>query len=113
MPVSNKTTAHMADSAWIEQCQDELIIRQTKSLGTRRQTILADGKGIDFEESFAPVALPMLEAVRFSLPTAAPVFPIYQMDVKTAFLNGPLKEEVYVAQPEGFVDPDHPEKVYL
>nr|GEZ57838.1 hypothetical protein [Tanacetum cinerariifolium] len=39
-------------------------------------------------------------------------FPIYQMDVKTAFLNGPLKEEVYVAQLDGFVDPDHPEKVY-
>nr|GFD46942.1 Gag-Pol polyprotein [Tanacetum cinerariifolium] len=34
------------------------------------------------------------------------------MDVKTAFLNGPLKEAVYVAQPDGFVDPDHPEKVY-
>ncbi|GJU59179.1 retrovirus-related pol polyprotein from transposon TNT 1-94, partial [Tanacetum coccineum] len=40
-------------------------------------------------------------------------FPIYHIDVKTTFLNGPLKEEVYVAQPEGFVDPDHPEKVYL
>nr|GFB08240.1 putative LRR receptor-like protein kinase [Tanacetum cinerariifolium] len=39
-------------------------------------------------------------------------FSISQMDVKTAFLNGPLKEEVYVAQPDGFVDPDHPEKVY-
>nr|GFA73323.1 putative late blight resistance protein homolog R1B-23 [Tanacetum cinerariifolium] len=39
-------------------------------------------------------------------------FSIYQMDVKLAFLNGPLKVEVYVAQPDGFVDPDHPEKVY-
>nr|GEX62829.1 hypothetical protein [Tanacetum cinerariifolium] len=39
-------------------------------------------------------------------------FPIYQMDVKITFLNGPLKEDVYVAQPDGFVDPDHPEKVY-
>nr|GEW72086.1 reverse transcriptase [Tanacetum cinerariifolium] len=37
---------------------------------------------------------------------------IEEMDVKTAFLNGPLKEEVYVAQPDGFIDPDHPEKVY-
>nr|GFD18447.1 retrovirus-related Pol polyprotein from transposon TNT 1-94 [Tanacetum cinerariifolium] len=39
-------------------------------------------------------------------------FPIYQMDVKTSFLNGPLKGEVYVAQLDGFVDPDHPKKVY-
>nr|GEV26101.1 integrase, catalytic region, zinc finger, CCHC-type, peptidase aspartic, catalytic [Tanacetum cinerariifolium] len=39
-------------------------------------------------------------------------FPIFHMDVKATFLNGPLKEEVYVAQPDGFVDPDHPEKVY-
>nr|GEX58577.1 Gag-Pol polyprotein [Tanacetum cinerariifolium] len=39
-------------------------------------------------------------------------FPIYQMDVKTTFLNGPLKEEVYVAQPNGFVEPNHSEKVY-
>ncbi|GJY66790.1 retrovirus-related pol polyprotein from transposon TNT 1-94 [Tanacetum coccineum] len=68
-------------------------------------------EGIDFEESFAPVA--RLEAVRIFVAYAAhKSFPIYQMDVKTAFLNGPLKEEVYVAQPDGFVDPDHPEKVY-
>nr|GEV42222.1 hypothetical protein [Tanacetum cinerariifolium] len=39
-------------------------------------------------------------------------FPIFQMDVKMAFLNGPLKEEVYVAQPDGFVEPNYPEKVY-
>ncbi|GKG21539.1 integrase, catalytic region, zinc finger, CCHC-type containing protein, partial [Tanacetum coccineum] len=67
-------------------------------------------EGIDFEESFAPVA--RLEAVVliFVVHAAHKSFPIYQMDVKTAFLNGPLKEEAYVAQPEGFVDPDHPEK---
>ncbi|GJW80969.1 retrovirus-related pol polyprotein from transposon TNT 1-94 [Tanacetum coccineum] len=66
-------------------------------------------EGIDFEESFAPVA--RLEAVRIFVAYAAhKSFPIYQMDVKTTFLNGPLKEEVYVAQPDGFVDPDHPEK---
>ncbi|GKF82788.1 retrovirus-related pol polyprotein from transposon TNT 1-94, partial [Tanacetum coccineum] len=68
--------------------------------------------GIDFEESFAPVA--RLEAVQIFVAYAAhKSFPIYQMDVKMAFLNGPLKEEVYVSQPEGFVDPDHLEKVYL
>nr|GEV54682.1 retrovirus-related Pol polyprotein from transposon TNT 1-94 [Tanacetum cinerariifolium] len=68
-------------------------------------------EGIDFEESFAPVTC--LEAVQIFIAYAAhKSFPIYQMDVKTTFLNGSLKEEVYVAQPDGFVDPDHPEKVY-
>ncbi|GKA94174.1 retrovirus-related pol polyprotein from transposon TNT 1-94 [Tanacetum coccineum] len=68
-------------------------------------------EGIDFEESFALVA--RLETIRIFIAYAAhKSFLIYQMDAKTAFLNGPLKEEVYVAQPEGFVDPDHPEKVY-
>nr|GEY46807.1 retrovirus-related Pol polyprotein from transposon TNT 1-94 [Tanacetum cinerariifolium] len=71
----------------------------------------AQEEGIDFEESFAPVAC--LEAVRIFIAYAAhKSFPIYQMDAKTTFLNGPLKEEVYVAQPDEFVDPDHPEKVY-
>nr|GEY96626.1 retrovirus-related Pol polyprotein from transposon TNT 1-94 [Tanacetum cinerariifolium] len=65
--------------------------------------------GIDFEESFAPVT--RLEAVWIFVAYAAhKSFPIYQIDVKTAFLNGPLKEEVYITQPDGFIDPDHPEK---
>ncbi|GKB11193.1 retrovirus-related pol polyprotein from transposon TNT 1-94 [Tanacetum coccineum] len=68
-------------------------------------------EGIDFDESFAPVA--RIEAVRiFILNAASKNMTIYQMDVKTAFLNGELKEEVYVSQPEGFVDPDHPTHVY-
>ncbi|GKA42929.1 retrovirus-related pol polyprotein from transposon TNT 1-94 [Tanacetum coccineum] len=68
-------------------------------------------EGIDFEESFASFA--RLEAVRIFVAYAAhKSFPIYQMDVKMTFLNGPLKEEVYVAQTDGFVDPNHPEKVY-
>ncbi|GJS85634.1 retrovirus-related pol polyprotein from transposon TNT 1-94 [Tanacetum coccineum] len=68
-------------------------------------------EGIDFEESFAPVA--RLEADRiFKAYAAYKNFPIYQMDVKTAFLNGPLKVEVFVRQPDGFVDPDFPNHIY-
>nr|GEV69236.1 integrase, catalytic region, zinc finger, CCHC-type, peptidase aspartic, catalytic [Tanacetum cinerariifolium] len=68
-------------------------------------------EGIDFKESFAPVS--RLEVVWIFVAYAAhKSFPIYQMDIKMAFLNGPLKEEVYVAQPDGFVDPNHPKKVY-
>ncbi|GJS50215.1 retrovirus-related pol polyprotein from transposon TNT 1-94 [Tanacetum coccineum] len=68
-------------------------------------------EGIDFEESFALVA--RLEAVRlFIAYVAHNSFPIYYMDVNTSFLNGPLKEEVYVNQPDGFVDPYHPDQVY-
>ncbi|GJS99409.1 retrovirus-related pol polyprotein from transposon TNT 1-94 [Tanacetum coccineum] len=68
-------------------------------------------EGIDFEESFAPVA--RIEAIRIFVAYAAHKnMLIYQMDVKTAFLNGELKEEVYVSQPEGFVDQDNPSHVY-
>nr|GEV02009.1 Gag-Pol polyprotein [Tanacetum cinerariifolium] len=68
----------------------------------------AQKEGVDFEESFTPVA--RLEAVRLFIAYAAHTsFTIYQMDVKTAFLYGPLKEEVYVNQPDGFVDPYHPD----
>ncbi|GJS57205.1 copia protein [Tanacetum coccineum] len=68
-------------------------------------------EGIDFEESFAPVAC--IKAIRIFIANATKKnMTIYQLDVKTAFPNGELKEEVYVSQPEGFVDPDHPTYVY-
>ncbi|GJV76690.1 retrovirus-related pol polyprotein from transposon TNT 1-94 [Tanacetum coccineum] len=68
-------------------------------------------EGIDFEESFAPVAI--LDAIQIFLAyTAHMNMIIYQMDVKTAFLNGILHEEVYVSQPDGFVDQDNPNHVY-
>nr|GEY20232.1 retrovirus-related Pol polyprotein from transposon TNT 1-94 [Tanacetum cinerariifolium] len=67
--------------------------------------------GIDFEESFAPVA--RIKAIQIFIANATNKnMTIYQMDVKTAFLNGELKEEVYVSQSKGFVDPDHPTHVY-
>nr|GEV22186.1 copia protein [Tanacetum cinerariifolium] len=67
-------------------------------------------EGINFEESFAPVA--RIEAIRIFIANAASKYmTIYQMDVKMTFLNGELKE-VYVSQPKGFVDPDHLTHVY-
>nr|GFA44788.1 retrovirus-related Pol polyprotein from transposon TNT 1-94 [Tanacetum cinerariifolium] len=91
----------------------------SRSVQTRRQLATdpeiskgyAQEEGINFKESFAPAA--RLEAVRIFIAYAAhKSFLIYQMDVKTAFLNVSLKKEVYVAQPDVFVDPDHPKKVY-
>ncbi|GJS10321.1 retrovirus-related pol polyprotein from transposon TNT 1-94 [Tanacetum coccineum] len=68
-------------------------------------------EGIDFEESFALVA--RLDAIRIFLAYAAHMnMIIYQMDVKTTFLNGILREEVYVSQPDGFVDQDNLNHVY-
>nr|GEW02614.1 retrovirus-related Pol polyprotein from transposon TNT 1-94 [Tanacetum cinerariifolium] len=68
-------------------------------------------EGIDFEESFSHVA--RIEAIRiFKANASSKNMTIYQMDVKTSFLNGELKEEVYVSHPEGFVDPNHPTHVY-
>nr|GFA67012.1 retrovirus-related Pol polyprotein from transposon TNT 1-94 [Tanacetum cinerariifolium] len=68
-------------------------------------------EGIDFEELFAPVA--RLEAIRIFLAYATHKnMVVYQMDVKTVFLNGNLREEVYVSQPDGFVDPDNLNHVY-
>ena len=68
-------------------------------------------EGIDYDETFAPVA--RLEAIRIFLAyTAYKKFKVFQMDVKSDFLNGELEEEVYVEQPPGFVDPKFPNHVY-
>nr|GEX42619.1 reverse transcriptase domain-containing protein [Tanacetum cinerariifolium] len=88
--------------------KDQYVIRNKARLVAKGY---AQEEGIDFEEYFSPIA--RLEAVWIFVAYASHnTFPIYQMDVKSAFLNGPLKEEVYVAQPDRFVDLDHPEKVY-
>ncbi|GKE17253.1 retrovirus-related pol polyprotein from transposon TNT 1-94 [Tanacetum coccineum] len=88
--------------------EDNTIIRnkaQLVAIGYRQE------EGIDFEESFAPV--PRLEVVWIFVAYAAyKSFTIYQMDVKMDLLNGPPKEEVYVKQHDGFVDPYNPERVY-
>nr|GFB01231.1 hypothetical protein [Tanacetum cinerariifolium] len=96
---------------WIYKVKlDELggILKNKASLVTRgyRQE-----EGIDFEGSFAPVA--RLEAIRIFLAYATHKnMVVYQIYAKTAFLNGNLREEVYVSQPDGFVDPDNPNHVY-
>ncbi|GJV45741.1 retrovirus-related pol polyprotein from transposon TNT 1-94 [Tanacetum coccineum] len=94
---------------WKNKCDAENIVVRNKT------RLVAKGymqeEGTDFEESFAPVA--RLEAVRmFIAYVAHKNITIFQMDVKTDFLNGPLKEEVYVSQPEGFIDPENPDHVY-
>ncbi|GKE44684.1 retrovirus-related pol polyprotein from transposon TNT 1-94, partial [Tanacetum coccineum] len=114
----------MVDSAWIEAMQEEIyqFERLDKNKHDEENTVIrnkarlvAKGygqqEGIDFKESFAPVA--RLEAVWLFVAYAAhKSFTVYQMDVNTTFLNGPLKEEVCINQPDEFVDPHHPDKVY-
>ncbi|GKA47732.1 retrovirus-related pol polyprotein from transposon TNT 1-94 [Tanacetum coccineum] len=87
----------LTQSCWIEAMQEELNE--------------FEHEGIDFEESFAPVA--RLDAIRIFLAFAALVnMIVYQIDVKTTFLNGILREEVYVSQPDEFVDQDNLNHVY-
>ncbi|GJY25184.1 retrovirus-related pol polyprotein from transposon TNT 1-94 [Tanacetum coccineum] len=100
-----------APSSWDVSTADSTYVTQTHHhLGKWSKDHPLDN-GIDFEESFAPVAC--IEAIRIFIANAASKnMTIYQMDVKTAFLNSELKEEVYLCQPKGFVDPDHPTHVY-
>nr|GEU99905.1 hypothetical protein [Tanacetum cinerariifolium] len=98
-PVFSHTNKHDEENTVIRN-KTRLVVR-----GYRQEEV------IDFEESFAPVA--RMEAIRIFLAYAAHKgFTVYQMDVKTAFLHGSLKEDVYVCQPEGFIDADHPSHVY-
>nr|GEW44424.1 hypothetical protein [Tanacetum cinerariifolium] len=94
---------------WKNKCNEEnTVIRNTSRLVAKGY---AQKERVYFEESFAPVA--RLEVVRlFIAYVAHKSFTVYQMDVKTTFLYGPLKEEVYVNQTDSFVDPYHPGKVY-
>nr|GEW08420.1 hypothetical protein [Tanacetum cinerariifolium] len=113
----------MTDPAWIQSMQEELL--QFKSLDNKldeEQTVIRNKsrlvvrgyrqeEGINFEESFAPVA--RMEDIRIFLAYAAhKSFTVFQMDVKTAFLHGSLKEDVYMCQPKGFIDADQPSHVY-
>ncbi|GJS23843.1 retrovirus-related pol polyprotein from transposon TNT 1-94 [Tanacetum coccineum] len=93
----------MADSVWIEAMQEE--IHQFERLDLRDR--------VKRKELSSKSHLLQLEVVQLFVAYAAhKSFPVYQMDVKTAFLNGPMKEEVYVNPPDGFIDPHHPDKVY-
>nr|GEW24534.1 hypothetical protein [Tanacetum cinerariifolium] len=106
----------LTQSCWIEAMQEELNeFEQLEKWELNKACLVARGyrqeEGIDFEESFAPVA--RLEAIQIFLAyDAHKNMVVYQMDVKTAFLNGNLREEVYVSQPDGFVDQDNPNHVY-
>nr|GEW52890.1 reverse transcriptase domain-containing protein [Tanacetum cinerariifolium] len=102
----------LTQSCWIEAMQEEF--NEFERLENKAR-LVAHGyrqeEGIDFKESFALVA--RLESIRIILAYAAHKnMVVYQMDVKTAFLNGNLREEVYVSQPDGFVDHHNPNHVY-
>jgi hypothetical protein len=88
--------------------EDGVVIRNKARLVVQGYL---QSEGIDYDETFAPVA--RLEAIRIFLAYAAHKnFKVYQMDVKSAFLNGILEEEVFVKQPPGFESKEHPDHVY-
>nr|GFA66157.1 hypothetical protein [Tanacetum cinerariifolium] len=98
----------LRDADWNKKDESSLVIRNKARLvavGYSQQ------EGVDYDETFAPVA--RIEAIRLFLAYAAHKdFIVFQMDVKTTFLNGILKEEVYVGQPLGFVSKQYPDHVY-
>ncbi|GJS88572.1 putative ribonuclease H-like domain-containing protein [Tanacetum coccineum] len=88
----------LQDDSWVQAMQEELL-----------QFKLKQEEGINYDEVFSPVA--RMEAIRLFLAFASFMgFIVYQMDVKSAFLYGTIDEDIYVSQPPGFVDPNHPKK---
>nr|GEX37959.1 hypothetical protein [Tanacetum cinerariifolium] len=108
----------LKDPSWIEAMQEELLQFKMQKVWVlvnlpheKRAIGHTLEEGIDYKEVFAPLA--MIEAIRLFLAYASFMgFMVYQMDVKSTFLYGTIEEEVYVCQPLGFEDPDHPDKVY-
>nr|GEV93418.1 hypothetical protein [Tanacetum cinerariifolium] len=124
---SQESSSNIEQQVWeLVPCTDKVILIKLKwifNLKTdefggvlkNKDRLVAQGfrqkEGIDFEESFALVE--RIEAIRIFVANAAKKnMTIYQMDIKTDLLNGELKEEVYVSQPEGFVDQDNPSHMY-
>nr|GFC58836.1 retrovirus-related Pol polyprotein from transposon TNT 1-94 [Tanacetum cinerariifolium] len=101
----------LRDADWIfknRKDESSLVIRNKARLVT---VGYSQQEGIDYDETFVPIA--RIEAIRLFLAYAAHKdFTVYQMDVKTAFLNGIIKKEVYVGQPLGFVSKQYPDHVY-
>lgn len=109
--VPRPKTANVIGTKWVFRNKTD----ETGLITRNKARLVAQGysqvEGLDFGETFAPVA--RLESVRLLLAVACHLrFKLYQMDVKSAFLNGVLQEEVYVEQPLGFKDPHNPEHVY-
>ena len=107
----NPQSHNIIGTKWIyrnKQDENDLMVRNKARLVAQGYTQV---EGLDFDETFAPVA--RLEAIRILLAyDNHHNIILYQMDVKSAFLNGKLEEEVYVAQPLGFEYAKNPDKVF-
>ena len=102
---------NVVGTKWVfrnKQNEDGVVTRNKARLVAKDYSQV---EGLDFDETFAPIA--RLESIRILLTFATHHdFKLQQMDVKSAFLNGPIKEEVYVEQLPGFEDPKYPNHVY-
>ncbi|KAG3230217.1 hypothetical protein PI124_g24684 [Phytophthora idaei] len=124
MPTTFKSAMESSDAVkWKEACDSELeslhkddtwdvvpLPKGRKAIGCRWVFRTKTKYGIAYDETFAPAA--KFTSIRTVLSMAAKYgLKLHQMDVKTAFLNGLLDEDIYMAQPGGYVDEDHPDYV--